>query len=64
MSRQHEAKISRGEVSGNDTSLMPNLKIFQPNVDENRKPLAAVDKPETEDTAEEVSWGLSNCSVQ
>ena len=43
---------------------MPNLKVFQPKVDENRKSPAIIDEREREDTAEEVSWGLSNCLLQ
>ena len=42
---------SQGEISGNDKSPMPNLKVFEPKVDENRKSPAIADKRETEDTA-------------
>ena len=64
MNRLHEAKISRGEISGSNKSLMPNLKVFQPKVDENRKSPAIIDEREREDRTEEVSWGLSNCLLQ
>ena len=77
MKKLHEAKITRGEIDMNDTSLLPKLEIFNGNsgVDNSfalekagGANITAESVTDNEVTEEEVEnstqWSMSNCTLQ